>query len=121
MSTLIIGASSKPDRYAYEAARRLLAIGETVYPLGYRAGKTAGDLDILTEFPDEAQIDSITLYLRPSLQKEYFEQIVALAPKRIIFNPGTENPAFQQRLQAALPQAEIMAACTLVLINLEQY
>ena len=121
MSTLILGASSKPARYAYEAARRLLAIGETVYPLGYRAGKTAGDLDILTEFPDEAQIDSITLYLRPSLQEEYFDPIVALAPKRIIFNPGTENPQFQQRLQAALPQTEIMMACTLVLISMGEY
>ena len=121
MSTLIIGASSKPNRYAYEAARRLLAIGETVYPLGYRAGKTAGELDILTSFPADLAVDSITLYLRPSLQEEYFDSIVALAPKRIIFNPGTENPQFQQRLQAALPQAEIMMACTLVLISMGEY
>lgn len=121
MSTLIIGASTKPNRYAYEAARRLLAIGETVYPLGYRAGKTAGELDILTSIPADLAVDSITLYLRPSLQEEYFAPIIALAPKRIIFNPGTENPQFQQRLQAALPQTEIMMACTLVLISMGQY
>jgi len=121
MSTLIIGASSKPNRYAYEAARRLLAIGETVYPLGYRAGKTAGELEILTSIPANLTVDNITLYLRPELQEEYLEQIVALAPKRIIFNPGTENPQFQKRLQDYLPKTEIMMACTLVLINLDQY
>ncbi|MDX5319711.1 MAG: CoA-binding protein, partial [Bacteroidota bacterium] len=87
--TLIIGASPNPGRYAYLAASLLREKGFEFIPFGVKKGEVFGQT-ILNEFPDSSEIHTVTLYINPELQKQYYDQILALRPKRIIFNPGTE-------------------------------
>lgn len=116
--TVVIGASPNPARYSYEATLRLNRAGEEVFPLGIRAGKIA-DLDIITErraFPD---IDTVTLYVGPQNQEEWSAYILSLKPRRVIFNPGTENPHMEARFNDAGIETEV--ACTLVLLATGSY
>lgn len=116
--TLVIGASLKPERYSNLVIHRLIQYKHEVLAFGLRKGKIAG-VDILTEFPDDADVNTITLYLNPKRQQEYYQLIIGLQPKRVIFNPGTEN----QEFYALLDQASISyeSACTLVLLSTNQY
>jgi predicted CoA-binding protein len=117
--TLVIGASPNPERYAYLATSMLQEYGHEVIPYGLKKGSING-LSILNEFPKEADhVDTVTLYLNPANQKNYVDQILALRPKRVIFNPGTENPAFEEKLQEQ--QIEAIEACTLVLLRTHRY
>ncbi len=117
-NTLVIGASTKPERYAYKAANRLIDAGYNVTLVGRRRGEIAGNT-ILTGFPPLKNIHTVTLYIGPQNQAEWYDYIIELKPERIIFNPGTENDEFQKRLEAAkIPFEE---ACTLVLLSLNQY
>lgn len=116
--TVIIGASDHPNRYSYLAANRLLAYGHSIFPLGIRPGRVAGT-DIITTRPVLEGIDTVTLYINPARQPDWYEYIVGLNPRRVIFNPGTENDEFAEMLR----QSGILAqeACTLVMLATGQY
>lgn len=116
--TLVLGASDNPERYSFLAVNRLRSKGHPVTAIG-RKSVRVGDVEIGTEKKALAGIDTVTLYLNAGHQKEYYEYILSLHPKRIIFNPGAENPEL-----AALAQAngiEPVEACTLVLLSTGQY
>lgn len=116
--TLVVGASSKSDRYSFIATNMLAEYGHQVYPYGMRAGNIREHV-IETNWPVGEQFDTVTLYLNPSNQVPYQEQILALKPKRVVFNPGTENPVFEAQLRDA--GIEAIEACTLVLLRTQQY
>lgn len=117
--TAILGASPNTQRYAYKATERLKEHGHSVWPLGFRSGKI-GDLDIITEWPDQIDgLDTITMYIGKARQPEFYEQIIKWAPKRVVFNPGTENTALYNLLdKAGIAHEE---ACTLVLLATNAY
>ena len=116
--TLVLGASSKPDRVSFKTITLLANKGLSVIAIGQNAGEVAG-IKIYTKKIPLKGIDTVTLYLNPTRQKEYYNYIVECNPKRVIFNPGTENPEFYQLLQSNGIEVEI--ACTLVLLTTNQY
>ncbi|MDG1477258.1 MAG: CoA-binding protein [Vicingaceae bacterium] len=117
--TLILGASPKPVRYSYKAAIMLLEKGYTVSPVGIRKGTIEG-YEILLNKPELKNIDTVTLYVGAKNQPEYYEYIInTIQPKRIIFNPGTENDELISLAKDKGIETEI--ACTLVLLSLNSY
>lgn len=116
--TLVLGASSNPSRYSYLAMNRLHNMKYPVIGIGRRAGK-AGPVDIGTEMKPLDEIDTITLYLNAANQKPYYDYILSLKPKRIIFNPGAENDELAEL--ASHHGIQPMEACTLVLLSTGQY
>ena len=117
-TTLVLGASLKPERYSNIAIGRLKNHGEEVKAFGLRPGEVNG-VAIDTELIPYKNIDTITLYINPARQKEYYDYIISLSPKRVIFNPGTENPELYALLEENNIDAEV--ACTLVLLATDQY
>ncbi|MCG9899390.1 MAG: CoA-binding protein [Sediminibacterium sp.] len=117
-NTLVLGASDKPDRYSYMAVERLKAHGHSVWALGSKKGNVH-ETPIETEIDTVPDLDTITLYLNPSRQEMYYDYILNLAPKRIIFNPGTENDALVEMARAKGIQT--IEACTLVMLATGQY
>lgn len=116
--TLVLGASPDPERYSNLAIRALLRQGQRVYALGRHEGGVEG-VPIQPSFPKDTAIDTITLYLNPKAQEAYYTDILQARPRRIIFNPGAENPelarlARQQGIQTR-------NACTLVLLSTGQF
>lgn len=119
MKTMILGASTKPERYANIAARRLLQHGHEIVLVGNREGRVAGH-EIMTVPPERTDVDTVTLYLGPARQADYLDYLVEeLVPRRIIFNPGTENSELRDRARAAGIKAEY--ACTLVMLGSGTY
>ena len=116
--TLVLGATSKPEKYANIAINKLVEKGHSVLAIGQNTGEVAG-VKIYTKQIPLANIDTVTLYLNPKRQVEYYNYIIETKPKRVIFNPGTENPQFYQLLQSNGIKAEV--ACTLVLLATNQY
>lgn len=116
--TLVIGASANPARYSYLAVQRLNAHQHPVIALGARKG-VIGDTEIETERKPLEQVDTITMYINPARQKDYYEYILSLQPKRIIFNPGAENEELAS--MAGQKGIKTMEACTLVLLSIGQY
>lgn len=116
--TLVLGATLKPEKYANIAIHKLAEKGHTVLAIGQHAGEVAG-VKIHTKTIPLKNIDTVTLYLNPLHQREYYNYIIQTQPKRVIFNPGTENPEFYQLLQSNGIKAEV--ACTLVLLATGQY
>ena len=116
--TLVIGASSNPARYSYLAVHSLLKHNFEVVALAKRNDEVAG-IPIITLFPENEKIHTVTLYIGPHWQTEYYQKIIQLNPKRVIFNPGTENDEFAQMLQKQ--NIETLEACTLVLLSTGQY
>jgi uncharacterized protein len=116
--TLVIGASENPARYSNMAINRLKSHQHSVVAIGNKKGTVAG-IPIGTEKIHEDDIDTVTLYLNPALQKEYYDYIISLHPKRIIFNPGTENDELVEL--AAKNNIQPVEACTLVLLSTGQY
>ena len=116
--TLVIGASDNPQRYSYLAVNRLRGKGHPVVAIGRKLSKV-GDVAVDTDKKDFREVDTVTLYLSPGLQKEYYDYIISLHPKRIIFNPGAENPELEELAQAH--GIEPLEACTLVLLSTGQY
>ncbi len=116
--TLIIGASEKPERYANKAFHSLKNHQHEVVMIGNKEG-VIGGVSIQKGTPHFNQIDTITLYLNPKNQEAYYDYILSLKPKRIIFNPGTENVELQEI--AKKQGIEIQEACTLVLLSINQY
>lgn len=119
MKTLILGASPKPDRYAYRAAENLLSKGHEIVLLGNKKNASALEHPIHTEAKPWTDIDTVTLYLRASRQEQYYDYLLNLAPRRIIFNPGTENPELQRLARQA--GIETVEGCTLVMLNIGNY
>jgi hypothetical protein len=116
--TLVFGASTNPGRYSYLAINRLVNNGHEVVAYGLRQGQVAG-IEIDTELEDYSGVDTITLYMNPQRQVDYYKYLMSLKPKRVIFNPGTENPEFYKLLRER--QIDFEQACTLVLLNINQY
>ena len=116
--TLILGASQNPERYSYLALQRLTAHQHPVIAIGAKKGQV-GETIIETEKKIFDDIDTVTMYLNPLRQKEYYDYILSLHPKRIIFNPGAENDEL-----AALAEEkgiQVQEACTLVLLSTGQF
>ncbi|WP_299552137.1 CoA-binding protein [Seonamhaeicola sp.] len=116
--TLVLGASLKPNRYSNYAIQRLVANHVDTVAFGLKSGTISG-VKIDTELVPYKGIHTVTLYLSPKKQKSYYDYIVSLNPKRVIFNPGTENPELFAILKANNIFFE--AACTLVLLATNQY
>lgn len=116
--TLIIGASPNPARYAYLAAHRLVESGHEIVNVGIKKGHVAG-VDIQPAAAPPTDIHSITLYIGPRLQPQYYDYIVNVKPLRLIFNPGTENPELESL--ARNHGIDTVNACTLVLLSTGQY
>jgi len=117
--TLILGASANPERYAYKATVKLALHGHEVFPVGLKTGKIE-EHEILINNPVIANIDTVSLYVGPKNQSEYYDYILnKIHPKRIIFNPGTENPELEKMAQEKGIETEV--ACTLVLLSLGNY
>lgn len=116
--TLVIGASLNPARYSYLAINRLTQYNHPVIAIGLREGELNG-VHITKERKAYKDVDTITLYLNPSRQIDFYDYIVSLNPKRVIFNPGTENPELYKVLKNN--NIEFEAACTLVLLGTNQY
>ncbi len=116
--TLVLGASENPARYSNLAIKRLTANNHPVVALGKKKGNING-LEIETEKKTFDNIDTVTLYLNPLHQQEYYDYIFSLRPKRIIFNPGAENEELMELAQQK--GIATQEACTLVLLSTGQY
>jgi len=116
--TLILGATPNEDRYAYLAASRLVKNGHPIVNVGLKKGVVAG---VPIEKPEtiHEDIDTVTLYVGPQHQEPLYDYILKTNPKRIIFNPGTENSELRQ--MANKEGIETEYACTLVLLSIGQY
>lgn len=117
-STLVIGASENTDRYSNMAIRLLRQYGHPVYAVGNKLGQVA-DVKIEKEKIEFKDIDTITLYLNPKNQESFYDYILAIHPKRVIFNPGTENSVLQNKL--AEKKIAWEEACTLVLLRTNSF
>ena len=116
--TLVLGATTKPERYAFRAINMLVEKGHSVLAIGQKAGEVAG-VKIHTKAIPVKNIDTVTLYLNPARQRDYYNYIIEAQPKRVVFNPGTENPELYQLLELNNIKTEV--ACTLVLLATNQY
>jgi len=116
--TLILGASPNQSRYSNIATLRLIENDHPVFPVGIRKG-TINGVPIITENKIIENIDTITLYVGTKNQKQWFDYILSINPKRIIFNPGTENPVLENVAKKAGIETE--TACTLVLLSIGEY
>lgn len=116
--TLVLGASENPDRYSNQAIQKLRKYGHEVVAIGKRPG-SVNNVTIQTQPIPSEDIETVTLYLNPMHQKPYYDYIVGLKPKRIIFNPGAENEELERL--AAQEGIDILEACTLVMLGTGQY
>lgn len=111
---VVIGASPNPKKYSYIAIRKLLLRYYKVIPIGTRSG-SIGTCSILTDRPLLEDVDFVILYINSKKQKEYYNYILQLKPKRILFNPGTENPELVEL--ARENDIEVIYDCAICLIN----
>jgi uncharacterized protein len=116
--TVVIGASDNPERYAYKATVALNIHKHEVIPVGLRNGEIKG-IKILKDYPPIEDVDTITLYVGPQHQKSWYDYILSLKPKRVIFNPGTENDELYHLLEKN--NIEYLEACTLVMLAIDNY
>jgi uncharacterized protein len=115
---VVLGASPNPGRYAYIATVRLHAYGHDVFPVGIKEGDIKG-IKILKGQPAIENVDTITLYIGPQNQPPWYDYIFSLKPKRIIFNPGTENDWLYSEAQSK--GIEVLEACTLIMLSVGNY
>ena len=116
--TVVLGASQNEDRYSNMAVKSLLAHNHPVTAIGIKEG-IINDVKIIKEHPYINDVDTVTLYLNPDNQKPFYDYILSLNPKRIIFNPGTENEELESL--AGEKGIKTMDACTLVLLSTNQF
>jgi uncharacterized protein len=117
--TLILGASPNPERYAYKATKMLSEHNHSVFPVGIRKG-AVGSHEILINNPSIKNIDTVTMYVGAKNQPSYYDYIInIIMPKRIIFNPGTENQELV--LLAKKKGIKTEESCTLVLLSIGNY
>ncbi len=117
-TTLVIGASENPERYSFKAITQLRFHDIETLAFGLKTGKVA-DVDFDNEWNSSWKVETVTLYIGIEKQKDFYSKIIELQPKRVIFNPGTENELFYALLKENNIQVEI--ACTLVLLSLGNY
>lgn len=117
-NTLIIGASLNENRYSNLAIRKLLSHGYPVFAIGRKPGNIEG-IEVETELILDKKIHTISLYINPQNQEGYYDYILNLNPKRIIFNPGTENHALAKKAKEA--SISVLNACTLVMLSTSNY
>jgi predicted CoA-binding protein len=118
--TVIIGASPNQDRYAFQAASLLKRYGHEFVPIGIKRGEVLGQpIQDIRTFPVLQDVDTVTLYVRAELQAPYYDYILGLKPRRIIFNPGTENYEFEK--MAEEQGVDPIEACTLVMLRTGQF
>ncbi|WP_073097741.1 CoA-binding protein [Cyclobacterium lianum] len=118
--TVIVGASPNPSRYAFTAARMLKDREVPIVPVGIKKGEVFGEeIKNLREKPPVEDVHTVTLYIGPQNQPEWYGYILSLNPKRMIFNPGTENQEFME--MAKNQGVEVLAACSLVLLQTGQF
>ena len=116
--TLVLGASLNPARYSNLAIKRLISKNIPIEAIGLRKG-TVNGVSINSEMLDFEDIDTITLYLNAKRQESYYDYIIDLQPKRVIFNPGTENPILYDLLRKN--KINFQNSCTLVMLSTNQY
>jgi len=112
--TIVLGASPNPDRFSNRAVRSLVRHGKPVAAVGYRSGEVAG-INIQTGKPMIEDVHTITVYMSPEHQKDYYDYMLSLHPQRIIFNPGAENPEFYKICRER--DIKVIEDCTLILLN----
>lgn len=117
-NTLVVGASLKPERYSFMAIKKLRENDFPTYAFGLREGRVS-DVDIKTSLEGFPEIDTITLYINPKRQETIIDELLALNPKRIIFNPGAESEKSKSLAEAK--GIRVQYACTLVMISTGQY
>jgi uncharacterized protein len=116
--TLVIGASPNPERASWQLVSRLHRSGFPVVALGSREGNIEG-VPIESEPQNIEDIHTVSLYINPTLQKNYEQYIIELEPQRVIFNPGTENREMEKILNDH--GIETLNACSLVMLALNNY
>jgi len=116
--TLVLGASPNPVRFSHKAVKSLLRHEQEVVAVGFREGLIV-DEEILVGMPHIEDVHTVSIYIGSSRQADYYDYIISLKPKRVIFNPGTVNPEFMGRLKQA--GIEPLAECMLVLLSEEDY
>jgi predicted CoA-binding protein len=116
--TVILGATPDSSRFAYKAAHMLVKFGHEIFPVGIKKGEVAGQT-IMNDKPDIEGIDTVTLYVGPQNQTSLYDYIINLKPKRIIFNPGTENDELIELAQKN--NIEPVMGCTLVMLSVGTY
>ena len=116
--TVVLGASTNQSRYSFIATNKLLNHGHEVIPVGIKKGEIAGH-SILNGQPEIEAVDTVTLYIGPRWQKEYYDYIRSLNPNRVVFNPGTENEELYKILSN--DGIEAIEACTLVMLAANTY
>lgn len=116
--TLVLGASDNPQRYSFLAVKKLKSHGHAVVAIGRKIARI-DEIHIVTGMPHHTDIDTVTLYLNPTNQELYYDYILSLNPKRIIFNPGSENPELESL--AKNKDIETLEACTLVMLATHRY
>lgn len=114
----MLGASLKPHRFSHKAVAKLASKGYEVVAFGLNEGEING-VTIDTKLKEYDDIHTVTLYMNPNRQPDFYEYILSLQPERVIFNPGTENPDFCKMLQEKEIKCEV--ACTLVMLASNQY
>jgi len=118
MKTLVLGASTNPQRVSFQAMHRLKSAGHEVVAVGGREGEVAG-IPIHKGATPFENVDTVTLYLNATRQEQYYDYIMSLNPRRIIYNPGAENPELAKLAREHGIENE--AACTLVMLSLDDY
>ncbi len=116
--TLVLGASPNPIRFSHKAVKSLLRHEQEVVAVGFKEGLIA-DEEILVGMPQIEDVHTVSIYIGSSRQADYYDYIISLKPKRVIFNPGTVNPEFMGRLKQA--GIEPLAECMLVLLSEADY
>lgn len=116
--TVILGATPNPERFAFLAANKLVRLGHEIVNVGIKQGEVAG-VGILHGQPEVEGVDTVTLYVGAKHQPAYYDWLIRLKPRRIIFNPGTENPELAMLAREAGIETEV--ACTLVMLSSDQY
>lgn len=118
--TVVVGASPNPSRYAYRAAHMLTDYEHPIVPLSIKRGELAGETILdLRQKPFIPDVDTLTLYIGPQHHAQWMDYLLSLSPRRIIFNPGTENPDFMAKAEDQ--GIEVVQGCTLVMLQTGTY
>jgi predicted CoA-binding protein len=110
---VVLGASPNPDRYSYKAVKRLVSNNHQVVAIGKRKG-FIGDIPIITGQPEIKDVHTVLMYLAPYHQGEIFDYVISLKPKRVVFNPGTESPEFEEWLESY--DIKVVHDCSLLMM-----
>lgn len=116
--TMVIGASENTERYSNRVTRMLHDQNIPVVAIGLKAGEIDG-VKIQTGLPKVNEVGTVTLYIGPAHQPQYYDYVIGIKPERVIFNPGTENPEFKKKVKKA--GIEVLEACTLTMLTIGNY